>query len=154
MRIHDRDTWRYKGFHVGSVRTGCLLSSEGRRHISRESPGGGVRKLINYRFWIPARAGAQRRDGTAGSRSFVVRAVGYKFGIFHLVRFSGCRRRTPVMKIPTLEFLLTLEIFAELCGCRRVDFFKNPESVTFISVCVLWRRECAPLWFICGPPFS
>lgn len=33
-------------------------------------------------------------------------------------------------------------------------FFKEPESVTFISVCILWRRECAPLWFICGPPFS
>lgn len=52
------------------------------------------------------------------------------------------------MKIPTLELLLTLEIFAELCGCCRLDFLKNPKSVTFISVCVLWTRECAPLWFI------
>lgn len=36
---------------------------------------------------------------------------------------DGRRRHAPVMKIPTLEFRLTLEIFAELCGCRRVDFF-------------------------------
>lgn len=28
----------------------------------------------------------------------------------------------PVMKIPTLESRLTLEIFAKLCGCRRADF--------------------------------
>lgn len=42
----------------------------------------------------------------------------------HPKRFSG-NHHTAVMKIPTLEFWLTLENFAELCGCRQPDFLKN-----------------------------
>lgn len=44
---------------------------------------------------------------------------------YHLRRFTG-PHNTAVMKIPTSEFRLTLEIFAELCGCRQPDFLKNP----------------------------
>lgn len=91
-----------------------------------------------------------RSAAGCGSRPASRRASGYKFC---LSPGTPQHWSHAVMKIPTQESRLTLEIFAELCGCRRADF-KRTESVTFISVCILWRRECAPLWFICGPPFS
>lgn len=156
MRIHEHDTWRNKAFHVGSVHTGVFIVIGGpQTYLVRA---GHVRYLIKYSARIPGAAGGlaggARRRGRrprrrhAGSRSASERASGYKFGIFHLQRFNDRRRHTPVMKIPTLEFRLTLEIFAELCGCRRADFLKNGVCYVYFSLRFMEAGMCSALVYL------
>lgn len=122
--IHEYDTWR-KAFHVGSLDTGCLLSSVGLTHIWWEVPnkvrrGGDARIPGRCRLGGPcSRIAGSPESRYRDRRQNAPRDI-------NSVSFTWNASTAPdaaqVMKIPTLEFRLTLEILPELCGCRCPDF--------------------------------